>query len=137
MNLDELWPPRAFSLPQFNRHYLRLIRDDPHDEEEAVNQVIGSLEFVLSGRDVRTRRQAYIEPLQHRLDDNNIPIKRRDYDSLLGFTDRIPTQGMDLYVYPIPPAERSLTKSIHLTIPMVSDGPGQVGVLRWQCFLAS
>jgi hypothetical protein len=132
MDLDDLWPSRAFSLPEFNKHYLRLIRDDPDDDNDVVNQVIDSLEFVLSGREVRTRRQAYVEPLQHRLNDRNIPVQRRDYDSLLGFTDNIPTQGVDLYVYPIPPPDRSLTKSIHLKVPMVSDVPEQVSAFRCQ-----
>lgn len=76
--------------------------------------------YILSGidkTDADHEKQVSVTVMEDALIDSGLPVLRRDYDSLLIFSDTIPYER-ELFVYPIPRREDTLLESLHLKVKM-------------------
>ena len=96
-------PPRTYSLREFNRHAKDLLASDESDE---------FVRFSLTG-EVAGDHQVVVDPLRDLLDPHHEITLSRDYDSILGITERIVVNSQ-LSVYPICNPADALATSIHL-----------------------
>lgn len=96
----------------------------------AINEIVDSTQqeiaeqqfatYILTGIDrshVDHEKQVSVTVMEDALLDSSIPILRRDYDSLLIFSDTIP-YDTELLVYPIPRTQDTLTESLHIKVRM-------------------
>lgn len=91
----------------------------------------GFASYVLTGinrTDVDDITQISVDVMQQALDSPAIPILRRDYDSLLIFSNTIPIET-PVYVYPIPRRQDTLLESLHAKITMITEPGGQACTL--------
>lgn len=92
---------------------------DIMENEDNVNIDSELINFALAGIDPRTESHFRISMVNnYRLRFGaGLPNITRDYDSFIGFTDRIPIKR-DLYIYPLPPQHLStIAQSMHIKIP--------------------
>jgi hypothetical protein len=114
---DHVLPPENYNLSEFIQEFTRL-----NDTGDTLDTTIRSTDFALTGRHPDRRTQAVINPLINRMPIHASPTIRRDYDSLIGFTDDIPIVS-PLNVYPVARIEDTLTSNIHIKVPFpVFDG---------------
>ena len=92
-----------------------------HENEETDDNFI---RFVLTGKyidDDGQPKQAFVDPIQNYIDDDNPLRISRDYDSLLGIAEKILVDG-PISVYAVPHNTFSLKTSIHLKHTVYHDG---------------
>jgi hypothetical protein len=107
-------PLRTYSF----RDYIRTAKDllPSNEDDDSIN----FQQFILTGENIRDNCQAFVDPTQNAIYDSEPLNLARDYDSLIGVTENIVTQG-SICVYPAPNPAEVLRKSIHMAYP-VSDG---------------
>ncbi|KAF9494559.1 hypothetical protein BDN71DRAFT_1354134, partial [Pleurotus eryngii] len=102
------------SLTDFITRYTDLMED-----EDNVNINSDLVNFALTGIDPQTDSRFRINMVNnyHLRFDAGRPNVTCDYDSFIGFTDRIPIKH-DLYIYPLPPQHLStIAQSMHIKLP--------------------
>lgn len=93
-------PLRDISLADFIQKYTDMCNDEWYEEQDRnlVNFALCGVDY----QDEEARIRLNITQ-NHRLRPNGaIPTLSRDYDSVIGFTERIPIKR-DLYIYCLPP----------------------------------
>ncbi|KAG9221989.1 hypothetical protein CCMSSC00406_0009197 [Pleurotus cornucopiae] len=102
------------SLTDFIARYTQIMAyDDYPDLDQAL------VNFALAGIDDTPESRFRINMVENYClrANSGIPNITRDYDSFIGFTDRIPIKR-DLYLYPLPPHHIStIAQSMHLKVP--------------------
>ena len=117
---DHILPTENYTLSDFIQEFTLL--NEPDDNGDTLATTIRSTDFALTGRHPDRKTQAVINPLTNRMPNRASPTVRRDYDSLIGFTDDIPIIS-PLNVYPVSRVEDTLTSNIHIKVPFpVYDG---------------
>jgi hypothetical protein len=81
---------------------------------------LSAAQFALTGKD--GPQQYKVEPLLNAfLHDRQRPTFTRDYDSVLGFTDRVPTNS-DIYIRPLTASRDVLKDDLHIKVPFQIHG---------------
>lgn len=78
-----------------------------------------AVRFGLCGQIDIDSNPVHVDALDNRLHRNMpCPLARRDYDSLMGFSDEIGIDSDSTY-YPYPPPKFTLTKKLHIFHPFI------------------
>lgn len=118
-DINHVFPLQEFTLSQFLQEYQGLSSREDEDPDKVK---LESLDFVLTGRHPINNTQALINPLVNIIPRHINPTFRRDYDSLIGFTEQIPIL-LPIFVFPVPLFYLMIRKSIHIKIPFqLADG---------------
>lgn len=120
MDADHVYPCHDYSLGAFQRRFAAIQGDHPANNIPP-DVAIKSSVFALTGRDEDEQIQARIEPRINRMVDDDVVVMRRDYDSVIGFTESIPV-FQNLNIYPGVNCSETLTTSIHLQVPFKIGG---------------
>lgn len=115
MSLDAQYPTKTYSLPAFINHFNHFLKPDQF-ADDPVHQYTEATDFALTGTNRSERKNAVIDCYTHGFKDANVANINRDYDSLLGFTDRIPI-SKPLSVSITTDNRDTLTTSIHIFLP--------------------
>lgn len=110
---DQVLPLQEYTVGQFLVTAVNLRNDENMDSTDATFR---SLEFVLTGRHPDHQTQAVLTPLANQIPPDTELILRRDYDSLIGFTDFIPI-AEPINVCPVSRHEDTLSSNIHIKVP--------------------
>jgi len=103
-----------YTISAINKSYKTLLAMEPTDEYP--NPSLEAARFIVTGYNARENQRARLETLHYALsEDSPLPESRRDYDSLIGFTDHIPIHT-DLYVHPYPLKQDNLEKKLGLKV---------------------
>lgn len=108
-------PTVSFSLAEFSAHATELNRTGEHDD---------FVRFVLCGEfndGNGDRRQAFIDPLRHVVDEDHPLDIARDYDSALGISDKI-LVNCPINVWAVPHPTQALKTSIHMKRRIMYEG---------------
>ena len=115
-------PLQPYNIIEFVGEYLDLAPgNDPDldDEDEAADRArrdVHASSFALTGQHPEHYHQAVIQPLNHQLLPNIPYTVQRDYDSLLGFTDRSVLINLPINVFTAPREEETLKSNIHVEV---------------------
>ena len=103
--MSNLLPTETFSVGRFCSTAADLLQSD---------DAAPFVRFVLNGQ--YNGYQAVLDPILDRVRPSETPTLqlRRDYDSVLGISDNICVRSNEIYVYPLPRFEESLTKDVHI-----------------------
>ncbi|KAJ8694072.1 hypothetical protein PTI98_009005 [Pleurotus ostreatus] len=116
------------SLTDFIARYTQIMAyDDYPDLDQAL------VNFALAGIDDTPESRFRINMVENYClrANSGIPNITRDYDSFIGFTDRIPIKR-DLYLYPLPPHHIStIAQSMHLKVPFHTSTPTACTRAAW------
>lgn len=103
----------TYTLPEFIGKFSQIRAADP--QHNSPHPDFLAARFGLTGQ-APNGPTCHIDALRGRLiPETPSPMIRRDFDSVIGFTDIIPVSS-DLQYYPNPAPARSLNKSIHIEI---------------------
>jgi hypothetical protein len=104
--MEPLPPPVDHTITQFLGNYRQYLQS---------GRLFEAARFALTGRTHHNTGYSVINTIRDKLGNTaeELPYIRRDFDSLIGFTRRIPVLS-DLSYYPNPSLNRTLTHSIHV-----------------------
>lgn len=119
---DSLYPRQDISFQLWVKDLVARINEnhnvaDPTDRALQEQILAKCIVTGIDERDPEHPRQVHVGVMANALADNAAPTLRRDYDSLLGFTEEIPTQR-ELFVWSVPRLSDTLTEPLHMKIKM-------------------
>ncbi|PPR00729.1 hypothetical protein CVT24_000953 [Panaeolus cyanescens] len=117
-------PQKVLTLPQWVGKYFALL-DDP-EESNLPSPALQAARFALSGFDPEDCSITVIDTDSHKVrQEGPMPYIRRDYDSLIGFTNDYPVHR-DVAFYPLPSPERRLKNLSTGQTSMQDIDPGKI-----------